>query len=117
MNPLPNCDRAVIEESKLVDYALNPQSERGRHKARVFESALGFNLSNWELLRRAILDALPHHDAKLTGESMFGRKHEVLLPIHGPNGYTEGVLTVWQFDRLADDTLNDEPRMITLYIP
>jgi hypothetical protein len=24
----------------LVEYALNPHSERGRHKARVFESAL-----------------------------------------------------------------------------
>jgi hypothetical protein len=31
----------VIEDSKLVSYALNPQSERGQHKAQVFESALG----------------------------------------------------------------------------
>ncbi len=34
MNPLPNKERAMIEDSKLVSYALNPQSERGRHKAR-----------------------------------------------------------------------------------
>ena len=42
----------MIEDSKLVSYALNPQSERGRHKARVFESTLGFNLSNWEQLKK-----------------------------------------------------------------
>jgi hypothetical protein len=33
MNPLPNWERALIEDSKLVEYALNPQSERGQHKA------------------------------------------------------------------------------------
>jgi hypothetical protein len=45
MNPLPNYE-AVIEDSKFVSYALSPQSDRGQHKARVFESALGFNLTN-----------------------------------------------------------------------
>ena len=44
MNPLPNYEEAVIEDSKFMSYALNPQSDRGQHKARVFESALGFNL-------------------------------------------------------------------------
>jgi hypothetical protein len=117
MNPLPGCERAVIEESKLVEYALNPHSERGRHKARVFESALGFNLSNWEQLKQAVLDALPHHTAALTNETTFGRKYEALLPITGPNGRTVNVLTVWQFDRLPDGTFGDQPRLVTLYVP
>src|SRR5438128_11302432 len=98
MNLLPNCERAVIEDSKLVEYALNPHSERGRHKARVFESALGFNLSNWEPLKQAILDALPHREATLSSETAFGKKYEALLPITGPNGRTVTVMTVWQFD-------------------
>ena len=46
MNLLPNHEHAVIEDSKSIHYALNPQNERGRHKARVFESTLGYNLSN-----------------------------------------------------------------------
>ena len=29
MHPLPNYARAVIEDSKLVRYALNPENERG----------------------------------------------------------------------------------------
>lgn len=41
MNVLPNNAEAVIEDSKFVSDALNPQSDRGQHKARVFESVLG----------------------------------------------------------------------------
>jgi len=51
MTPLPNAARAVIEDSKLVRYALNPHSERGQHKAWVFAQTLGFSLLNWELLK------------------------------------------------------------------
>ena len=73
MSALPNCERAFIEDSKLLDYALSPLSERGQHKARVFESALGFNLSNWQELREAVLAALPKQEATLPGENLFGR--------------------------------------------
>lgn len=117
MNLLPNYERAVIEESKLIDYALNPQNERGQHKARVFESALGFNLSNWKRLEEVILNALPQHEAMLIGETAFGKKYEVMLTITGPNGQTREVMTIWQFDCLPDGTLGDVPRLITLYIP
>ena len=117
MSALPNCERAFIEDDKLLEYALSPRSERGQHKARVFESALGFNLSNWQELRQVVLSALPKQEATLTGENVFGRKYQVLLPITGPNGRIADVLTVWQFDRLADGTLADAPRLVTIYIP
>lgn len=118
VSPLPNHDRAVIEDDKLVSYALDPQSERGQHKARVFESALGFNLSNWIQFKQAILEMLPHHNARLTTETTFGKKYEVVLPITGANGRTVDVVTIWQFDRLPDTMLFiDIPRLVTLYIP
>ena len=118
MTPLPNAARAIIEDSKLVRYALNPHSERGQHKARVFAQALGFSLSNWELLKQAIVEALPARPALLTSETVFGKKYEVVVPITGPNGRTVEVLTVWQFDRLPDSTqYADAPRLVTLYLP
>ena len=106
-----------IEESKLVAYALDPASERGRHKARRFAAHLGYALANWQDLRRAILDALPDHDATFRSETAFGTKYEVVLPITGPNGNTAVVRTIWQYDRGADGTLAEVPRLITLYIP
>ena len=38
---LPNADRAVVEMQKLVDYCLDPEHPRGKHKARVFLSSCG----------------------------------------------------------------------------
>src|SRR4051794_30341445 len=38
---LPNAQQARVPTDKLVRYALDPSHERGRHKARVFVSALG----------------------------------------------------------------------------
>lgn len=116
MSRLPNFIQAVIEDSKLLDYALNPENERGRHKARVFQSALGFNLANWQMLRQAILEGLPDYDALLTSETPFGAKYRVTLSITGPNDRKADVLTIWQFDRLPDGTLNSRPRLVTLYI-
>ena len=118
VEPLPNYGAAVIEDSKLVSYALNPQSERGQHKARVFESALGFNLSNWLQLQQALRDALPSQPARLTSETIFGKKYEVMIPITGINGRTVEVMTIWQFDRLSDGTgYAQAPRLVTLYVP
>jgi hypothetical protein len=116
-HPLPNCVGAIIEDSKLVDYALSPESERGRHKAHVFERALGFTRANWQDLKRAILDALPRCDAAPQPDTPFGKKYTVVVPVTGPNGRSADVLTVWQYDRLPDGTLRDVPRLVTLYLP
>ena len=53
---LPNGDRADLG-TKLEDYVLNPRHREGRHKARLFESALGITLANTAVLRQAILSA------------------------------------------------------------
>ncbi len=117
MSRLPNHELAVIEDSKLVDYALSPHSERGRHKARVFAEVLGFSLANWEQLKQAILDALPSHEAVLRSQTPFGTKYEVVVAVTGPNGRTAAVRTIWQYDRRPDGTLSAAPRLVTLYIP
>jgi hypothetical protein len=81
-------------------------------------TAPGFNLSNWEQLKQAILDALPYRPATLTSETVFGKKYEVLVLITGANGRTADVVTIWQFDRLPDGVqFADVPRLVTLYIP
>jgi hypothetical protein len=115
-NRLPHHERAIIETSKLVDYALNPDSERGRHKARVFARALGFTGANWEQLRRAILDGLPACEATPLSQTPFGRKYGVVVPVTGPNGRTADVMTVWQYDRLPDGAFGAAPQLATLYL-
>ena len=47
-NIIPNVGNASIDSRKLTDYALNPEHPVGGNKAKVFESALGYNKSNAE---------------------------------------------------------------------
>lgn len=65
-NALPNYERAVIAQEKLEKYALDPNhvtrafgKNSGQDKARVFKRALGFDQSNWDLLRKRILKSYP----------------------------------------------------------
>jgi len=113
---LKNYECAIIEEAKLVDYSLNPAHPVGRHKAKVFQSALGFNQENWRELESEIRTKLPYYPATKLDETPFGKKFSVSLPITGPNLRTVGVLTVWQYDRDVEGDESDMPRLITTYV-
>jgi hypothetical protein len=54
---LPNGARAVVDIEKLRDYCLSSQHPEGRHKARVFLSALGMVSSDAAGLREVLLSA------------------------------------------------------------
>jgi hypothetical protein len=62
MRRLPNHDEALISRDKLR-YCLDPSHEIGRHKARVFASALGLDLSSIDVLDRMLREGIAAHDA------------------------------------------------------
>jgi hypothetical protein len=49
--------RIVIETAKLRDYCLSDTHPRGRRKARIFRSRLGWAAADAGLLRQALIDA------------------------------------------------------------
>ncbi len=55
---VPNSEKAVVDVRKLTDYCLNPEHEIGKHKARVFESALDLTVEDAEELRETLLVAV-----------------------------------------------------------
>ena len=61
---LPNRERAVVDEAKLTDYCLNPDHLHGKHKARVFSSALGLEAKDAEQLRDALMAVARDKDAE-----------------------------------------------------
>jgi Domain of unknown function (DUF6883) len=61
---LPRAPEATIPTAKLRLYALDPSHERGRHKARVFASALGITASDWRYLHDQILANLPEGEVR-----------------------------------------------------
>lgn len=64
-NIIPNVGNASIDSRKLTDYALNPEHPVGGNKAKVFESALGYNKSNAEEFMQQIYEKLPGGRATL----------------------------------------------------
>ena len=99
---LPNYQHAVILREKLEKYCLNPNHESrpygssaGKHKARVFKAALGFEQTHWELLKQRILEAIPYCEAVLGNEDEYGKRYNAPVPITGPKGRPEIVLTAW----------------------
>jgi hypothetical protein len=92
---LPGAERARIPTDKLVRYALDPSHPRGRHKARVFASALGITSNEWRYLHDQILEALPNAPVRSTRITPFGVAYEVVVAVDGLNGATVPVVTTW----------------------
>lgn len=113
--PLPHADEAHIDPEKLVNYALDPSSERGRHKAHVFRAALGIERDDADYLMHAILDALPHHPVTAVRAPRHEREAytwEVLVPIQGLRAQTNrrlNVVTAWELHE-------ERPRLVTLRV-
>jgi hypothetical protein len=69
---LPNGNRAIVDLVKLRDYCLNPNHEEGKHKARVFASALGLRSADAEWTRDQLLKAAAREDASPISHTRFG---------------------------------------------
>ncbi len=74
---LPNADYAVVDIRKLRDYCLNPMHDEGKHKARLFKSALGMTTDNAEELQEILLNAVKTHDARLGRRDEFGQRYTI----------------------------------------
>ena len=81
---LPDGANAIVEISKLRDYCLDPHHPRGRHKARVFLSALDLGQDDADFLRAALLEAAREEDAVPGEADQYGARYTVdFLIAHG----------------------------------
>jgi hypothetical protein len=107
---LPNGDRAVVDDRKLLQFILSPSHPHGRTHAHLFDRLLGINLTNADVLRQALLQAAATGDAILGEMSDFGQKYEIRFTFSGPRG-VYNVLSVWMIE-----SSGDVPRLVTAYI-
>lgn len=108
---LPNHDRALIDMGKLTTYSLNPNHEYGRHKARVFEAALGLTLKDVDLLYDAIVEAVETEEAQLGLLDESGQRYRVDFEMTGPNGKTAMVRSAWNIR-----PNEDFPRLVSVFV-
>jgi SPP1 gp7 family putative phage head morphogenesis protein len=117
---LLNADQAIIDvPGKLAGYSLNPEHERGGHKAKVIKAALGLGPEHADMVAAQIRARLPLLDEiRQKGADERGVRFNVYIPIKGVNGRSIDVLSAWIYDIEEDSpgVIKTRPRLTTFYI-
>jgi len=107
---LPNANRAVVDVRKLRDYCFNREHPRGQHKARVFQSALGWTAGSADDVRRRLLVVVQREEASFLSSDDYGKRYALDFFADGPAGPVT-VRSLWIVRR--DE---DFPRFASCYI-
>lgn len=92
---LPNCECAVVEQKKIVEYLLNLSHIQGASKAKFF-LARGFALAQWQSMRDAlIVQGCRNLVTKVTPHS-WGVRYQVDCHCPTPDGVNPCIRTVWE---------------------
>ncbi|NOT69520.1 MAG: hypothetical protein HOP04_14695 [Methylophilaceae bacterium] len=107
---LPNGKSAFVDIAKIADYCLNDPHPEGRHKARVFQSVLGLNVSDALYLQSIIFKAAAENTAIKTETDQYGARYilDFELTI---NMRSAIIRTCWIIR-----TQEDFPRLTTCYL-
>ena len=118
-SPLVGVDNASADKfGKLVKYSLNPDHPSGKHKAKVWKSALGATQEDADMIYDQVMAFLPYAEAGAQRAAKYGERFNVFVPVTGPNGKTVDVKTAWIYDRAKDGkSISMKPRLATIYIP
>ena len=107
---LPNGERAIIDQRKLIGYCLSLEHDEGAHKALLFRQALGLGHENVDLLIEGLRNAAATASASPGVTDRYGRRYVIDFPMTGPAGQAV-VRSAWIIR--TDETL---PRLVTCYI-
>src|SRR5271155_4199538 len=107
---LPGAERALVDIAKIRDYSLNFVHKEGKHKARVFASALDLTEDDADWLRKILLDVVRQHDCQLGRSTAFGQRYIVDFPLARGSKQAR-VRSVWNI-RPGENI----PRLVTCYV-
>lgn len=109
MAKLPNGENAIVPMEKLVNYCLNPDHPRGKDKARVFASVLGFTQNRASQLAALVLQAAVNGEVTQETTTAFGRYYRVDWTV--PSRGDVVLRTIWEI------TVGEEvPRLVSAFI-
>lgn len=110
MTQLPNNTKAFVDIRKLEEYCLNPLHQRGKHKAKVFKSALGFSKKDSRVLKVKLLEAAINLEAIEISADSFGTRYYIDFEIVHKN--KKAVIRSLWIVKVEEKI----PRLITCYI-
>ena len=106
---LPNGANAYVDLRKLTAYALDPDHERGREKARLFKAMLDLEPRDAPTLRQALLNAARCGDAMERGGNRYGTRYMIEFEMEW-KGRRARVRSIW-FVRVEEDF----PRLVSCF--
>src|SRR5256885_1687310 len=98
---LPNPERAFVDIAKLRDYSLSLSHKEGRHKARVFASALGLGPADADWLREQLARAAREHDCAVGKKTEHGQRYLIDFNVTR-QGRTARLRSVWNVRPVED---------------
>jgi hypothetical protein len=107
---LPNPEQAVSPFDKIESYSLNQNHSEGQHKAIVFQAVLGIGLTEAEILRSALQQAVINQEAILAAQTLYGQKYRIDFEMTY-NDRQAMIRSIW----IARQN-EDFPRLVTCYI-
>jgi hypothetical protein len=101
---------AIVPIEKLRDYSLNPNSDEGKSKARVFAAALGIRRDDAIRLQAAVLETVRCTPCRRGPSSRYGAKYvvDMMLSLGEKRAW---VRTAWLVP-MGKDT----PRLVSIYV-
>ena len=106
---IPNAERAVVDIRKLRDYCLNPQHNRGKHKAHLFTRLLDMRANDAEELRNTLLEAVKTQDAQLGETDAYGQRYTLDFTLNW-RGKQARIRSAWIIE-----TGSDIPKLTTAF--
>jgi hypothetical protein len=106
---LPHYEKAVIAESKLVNYLLSETHPSGKDKAAFF-MRFGYLAEEWEILKQALLNHVVTNEVASTLTTSEGIHYAIEGMLLTPDGRSPLIRSVW-----AIDSDSEIPRFITAY--
>jgi hypothetical protein len=91
---LPNRNKVVISQEKLMDYLLSETHSVGKFKAKFFRT-VGFNESNAAILKENIREIARNSEVKQKTVSKYGTKYILDGEIKTPTDDTIKLRTIW----------------------
>lgn len=106
---LPNLDKAIVAQAKVVEYLLAVDHPVGGGKAEFFLQ-FGFTATEWETLAGALLEQARTHAVTSSETTVFGTKYRIDGPLACPDGRLTRIRSVWIIDNGSD-----VPRLVTAH--
>ena len=92
---LPGAATATAADAKFTRYFFNQNNPDGWGKGSAFSSHLGYNASNWPLMRQEILSAAVRYPAVLRGHTAYGDSYSQDVILYGIKGKPANVQIGW----------------------